>query len=150
MTAELAWPVLRNGSRGPDVTALQYLLRCAHDQWHTLSADGAFGPATEKAVRDFQASAHTSVDGIVGAMTWGGLTTRDTSAVRLGSRGDCVRAAQTELVKVRLLSNPEQVDGDFGRVTDAALQAFQRGQGLHPDGITGPTTWQYLICFTVA
>jgi len=35
-------------------------------------------------------------------------------------------------------------DGDFGGGTEKALKAFQRDNGLTPDGIAGPQTWNKL------
>ncbi|MGY1607689.1 MULTISPECIES: DUF2272 domain-containing protein [unclassified Geodermatophilus] len=57
---------LRRGSRGPGVVALQRALTTLGTP---LTADGVFGPATERAVRDFQASAGLVVDGVVGSGT---------------------------------------------------------------------------------
>jgi peptidoglycan hydrolase-like protein with peptidoglycan-binding domain len=148
MTADLQWPILKTGSSGHDVSALQYLLRCIHDRCHSLAADGQFGPATEEAVKAFQSDMHASADGIVGTMTWNKLTLRDTSVVQRGSQGDCVKAAQTELLKHGLLSSPAQVDGSFGPATHAALQEFQNRVQLNPNGLTTPETWQWLICLT--
>ena len=147
MTAEVAWPVLRTGSRGSDVIALQYLLRCARDQWRDLAADGVFGPATESIVEAFQSVAGLTVDGVVGPTTWTKLTDGVTfgSTVRLGSTGECVKAAQTELVKHHRLASPDDVDGIFGPATDAAVKGFQKDTGLSPDGIVGPATWRELI-----
>ncbi|MCC6159525.1 MAG: peptidoglycan-binding protein [Deltaproteobacteria bacterium] len=51
---------------GPDVKALQSALIAAGA---TISADGVFGPNTDKAVRDFQRSKGLVVDGIVGPTT---------------------------------------------------------------------------------
>jgi peptidoglycan hydrolase-like protein with peptidoglycan-binding domain len=146
MTAETPWPVLRRDSKGPDVTALQYLLRGARDEWRTLAADGAFGPLTEETVRAFQAVAGVPVDGAVGPVTWGKLTDGVTlgSTVRSGSRGEFVRAAQTELIKHDLLS-PNQEDGIFGPHTDTATRSFQKRVKLTADGVVGPRTWRQLI-----
>ncbi|ARF53037.1 GH25 family lysozyme [Streptomyces gilvosporeus] len=37
------------------------------------------------------------------------------------------------------------VDGRFGTGTRDAVISFQRAQGLTPDGLVGPATWQHLI-----
>jgi hypothetical protein len=62
-------PILKTGSTGGNVKSLQRLL-AAHQ---TLSVDGQFGPATDKAVRNWQTVAKIGVDGIVGAQTWSTL-----------------------------------------------------------------------------
>ena len=54
--------ILQKAMTGGDVKSLQKLLGIAHD--------GIFGPATESAVRTFQASHKIAVDGIVGSTTW--------------------------------------------------------------------------------
>ncbi|MCW2866245.1 MAG: Peptidoglycan-binding domain of peptidoglycan hydrolase-containing protein [Marmoricola sp.] len=58
--------VLRRGSRGPAVVALQRRLR--------LTADGWFGPRTAAAVRTFQRRHHLRVTGVVDARTWRALS----------------------------------------------------------------------------
>jgi peptidoglycan hydrolase-like protein with peptidoglycan-binding domain len=127
------------------VTTLQYLLRCAG--YGTLAADGVFGPETETTVRQFQHQAKLVEDGIVGEQTWTKLTDGVTidSTVRLGSTGECVKAAQTELVKHFYLGSDDDVDGIFGNATDEAVHAFQHKVQLTPDGIVGPLTWRELI-----
>lgn len=57
-----ARPTLRRFSVGPFVRRLQEALR--------IQADGFFGPATEVAVRQFQAKAGLVPDGIVGPKSW--------------------------------------------------------------------------------
>ena len=52
---------MRIGSRGYEVSQLQKRL--------DITADGIFGPITEKAVKNFQASVGTTADGIVGPAT---------------------------------------------------------------------------------
>lgn len=58
-------PLLRIGDKGDDVRVLQEAL--------DIKVDGDFGPATKKAVMDFQKQAGLYVDGIVGTQTWGVL-----------------------------------------------------------------------------
>lgn len=130
-----SWPVLQNGSSGSNVTSAQYLLR---QHGYGIAADGAFGPATESAVRSFQQSRGLSVDGIIGAQTWGALII----TVRQGSSGEAVKAAQTAL---RKHGHNISVDGAFGPATDSAVRAVQSANGLTVDGIVGPQTWQTLI-----
>jgi peptidoglycan hydrolase-like protein with peptidoglycan-binding domain len=53
--------VIRVGSRGETVRAVQAKLG--------LTADGAFGPGTERAVRAWQSANGLTADGIVGPKT---------------------------------------------------------------------------------
>lgn len=59
------YPTIRRGSRGPAVVAAQQRLGVA--------ADGIFGPGTEAAVKNFQATRGLKPDGVVGPKTWGAL-----------------------------------------------------------------------------
>jgi putative chitinase len=54
--------LLKVGSKGEDVKKLQTKLG--------LTADGSFGPGTEKAVKEWQAKNGLTADGIVGDGTW--------------------------------------------------------------------------------
>ena len=54
--------LLKIGSKGDDVKKLQEKLG--------LSADGAFGPGTEKAVKKWQINNTLTPDGLVGEGTW--------------------------------------------------------------------------------
>lgn len=47
----------------------------------------------------------------------------------------------------RIDYNPGPVDGIFGRKTQEAVISFQRDNGLLPDGIIGPVTWNFLEKF---
>ena len=55
--------LLKVGSKGDDVKKLQEKLG--------LTADGSFGPNTEKKVKEWQSANGLTADGIVGDGTWG-------------------------------------------------------------------------------
>ena len=59
-----------------------------------------------------------------------------------GSTGEDVRTVQ---YLVTAQGHPTGVDGDFGPLTKAAVEAFQSSRGLGVDGIVGPQTWPQLI-----
>lgn len=65
-----------------------------------------------------------------------------TLPLRLGSRGDDVRAVQ------RVLG--ETQDGIYGEVTRAAVRAWQAARGLAADGVVGPKTWEAMEAATGA
>ncbi|GGV97620.1 hypothetical protein GCM10015535_69390 [Streptomyces gelaticus] len=129
------WPTLRTGSQGAAVTALQQLLTA---QGHSLTADGAFGPRTAAAIQAFQKDQGLQADGVVGPNTWNALTT----TLRSGSQGAAVTALQQLLTAQ---GHSLTADGAFGPRTAAAIQAFQKSQGLQADGVAGPATWNALI-----
>jgi peptidoglycan L-alanyl-D-glutamate endopeptidase CwlK len=60
------------------------------------------------------------------------------AVLKLDSRGTDIMALQQAL-KARGF-DPGVPDGDFGPGTEAAVIAFQKSEGLTPDGIVGPQT----------
>lgn len=55
-------------------------------------------------------------------------------------RGDCNDAVKQLQTKLKIVP----ADGHFGPRTEAAVRAFQRVQGMVPDGIVGPRSWKQL------
>ncbi len=129
------WTVESEGDSGPNVKTIQFLLR---QRGSTITADGAFGPATKSAVVSFQQANGLVADGVVGANTWSKLVV----TVREGSSGEAVKGAQTQLVKN---GHNIAVDGAFGPGTKSATISFQQAHGLTADGIIGPATWEHLV-----
>ena len=67
---------LRQGSRGPDVITLQYLLNLVSEYYPGIPAptqDGIFGSGTRQSVIAFQQIMGLQADGIVGTTTWRAL-----------------------------------------------------------------------------
>ncbi|MDE5678944.1 MAG: LysM peptidoglycan-binding domain-containing protein [Lachnospiraceae bacterium] len=68
--------VLRQGSRGPDVITLQYLLNVISEYYPSVPAptqDGIFGSGTQQSVIAFQRALQLAPDGMVGPLTWRAL-----------------------------------------------------------------------------
>lgn len=57
--------------------------------------------------------------------------------IAIGSKGDDVKTLQNALHLV--------ADGVFGKLTREAVVAFQKSNGLIPDGIVGQSTWKALL-----
>lgn len=131
---EVTWPVVRRGNSGANVYTVQHLLN-----FHgaTLTADGAFGPLTETAVRDFQVTSGLPDTGIVDARTWPVLIV----TVRRNDRTEAVRAAQRQLNKYGYALT---VDGVFGAATESAVREFQRQNSITADGVVAQRTWRAL------
>ncbi len=141
---------LGRGARGPAVTAVRERLVATGD----LPASGAsstdYDETVEHAVRAFQQRRGLIVDGVTGPQTYRAL---DGARWLLGDRlllhtpghlmgGDDVRALQQRLLGLGFAGG--RADGVLGPLTDGALRAFQRGVGLHPDGLAGPQTLRAL------
>lgn len=125
-----SWPLAPGADTDFDVRPIQYLL---NEHGATLDPDGVFGPATDAAVRDFQAAQGLAVDGEVGDETWPALIVE----VAEGSEGDAVRAVQSMF--------DVDADGVFGPITDKYVRDFQETFGATVDGIVGPETWLLLV-----
>lgn len=76
VTVSVDLPVLKKGSRGDSVRALQLLLIGYGYTCGATGADGSFGGATDRAVRAYQRDKQLTVDGSVGGKTWACLLGR--------------------------------------------------------------------------
>lgn len=143
--------VLREGSRGPDVSLIQRWLG-------GVSVDGRFGSKTDAAIRQFQRLNGLTVDGAVGTNTWDALYQNWASRhgegeiwpgipMRTGQSGATVKSAQQRLQSLV----PELVaDGHYGPRTREAVLAWQVVHDLTPDGILGRRTWTSLYSHMAA
>jgi peptidoglycan hydrolase-like protein with peptidoglycan-binding domain len=162
--------VFRCGQKSPTIALAQRALR--------VGADGAFGPATFRALVKWQASHGVPVTGVLDKATWARLlpapahapapapapappATQQASAfptvgqalpaagatssyaayrsvvLRVGARGEAVRALQRALGGLA-------ADGSFGPRTQAVLAAWQKSQGLAPNGVVDRGVWDRL------
>ena len=64
--------------------------------------------------------------------------------VRRGSSGEDVKYVQEALIALGYDLGSYGADGKFGAKTEAAVKAFQRANGLNPDGVVGPLTYTAL------
>lgn len=147
-------PVLQEGATGSAVVHLQQRLNAFGAR---LATDGDFGPLTLSAVISFQRAHGLDANGVVGASTWSALnetppapapapaptpTNSSPSVLRLGDRGAAVLTLQKDLTSIGFNTYGE--DGIFGPNTQAAVEAFERHEGLTVDGLAGPAVWQAL------
>jgi cell wall-associated NlpC family hydrolase len=130
-TATTSSSLLRQGSRGPAVSAIQSQL--------AISADGVFGPATKAAVIAFQQRNGIMVDGIVGPQTRGALGGGSSDTSTGGGNDSGPKPSQSVTIAVQKKLGLS-ADGAFGPVTRAAVKAFQARNGLEVDGVVGPAT----------
>jgi N-acetyl-anhydromuramyl-L-alanine amidase AmpD len=64
--------------------------------------------------------------------------------VRFGSEGWQVKRLQKLLRQQGIFPVDAKIDGDFGEITQLAVESFQQRHDLEPDGIVGPMTWRAL------
>ena len=150
------YSLIQKGSSGPDAALVQTWLNGVRDSctWYgELTADGRFGTKSENAVKEFQLKNSMNMDGKVGANTWNVLYAKYSAkhgltvpypgiVIRTGSSGGTIRLIQQ---KLNSLGERITTDGKFGAKTAAAVQRFQRRNGLSADGAVGKATWEKLF-----
>lgn len=166
---------LRLGSIGEEVRIIQRQLNRISDNYPAIpkiaATNGIFDLPTEAAVRKFQEIFNLPADGVVGKSTWyklksvynavkglgeldsEGLSLEEVSRefptlLREGDQGIYVRMVQYFLSVIGYFDDQVPVvpiDGYFGPATKAAVQAFQRSQGITADGVVGRLTRNRLI-----
>ena len=150
--------VMRQGTRGEDVSRLQvYLKKAGFYDYPSIS--GTYGPATKRAVEQFQRARGLQVDGLAGPQTLskvndeissssgsssnssassGSNVTLNGQILRSGSSGKAVELLQTELKKLGFFS--ATVSGSYNQSTVNAVRDLQRQANIKVDGVYGPQT----------
>src|SRR5687768_12321692 len=123
--------LLKQGSRGPAVSALQSQLG--------ISADGVFGPQTKAAVIAFQQRNGLLVDGIVGPQTRSALGGGSTQSNTTSGNNSGPKPSRSVTIAVQQKLGLS-ADGAYGPITRSAVKAFQARNGLEVDGVVGPAT----------
>jgi hypothetical protein len=129
----------------PPATNIRFIQETLNQRYNTgLIADGVAGPKTRTAmVKALQTELNRTynagllADGVFGAMTRAAVRSQ-----RNGSRGNLVWLLQAALY---LKGYPVAIDGIFGPNTDLVVRRFQQDNGLNPDGIAGPFTFERLF-----
>jgi len=149
------------GSTGDEVKAAQQLLK--DYGYYEGAVNGVFDKDTEAAVKAFQKRNNLAVDGKIGKLTYAKLTSgnvvkKDDDVTGIdgntaehlstggsmvpGTTGDAVKEVQ-QLLKDYGFYNG-LIDGRYGALTQAAVKAFQRKNGLTVDGMVGAKTYAKL------
>ncbi|MDO5415854.1 MAG: peptidoglycan-binding protein [Lachnospiraceae bacterium] len=105
-----------------------------------------FGTQTERAVKIFQRQNELAQDGIVGGSTYEAIMSPDAKyyAAQKGDSGDDITRIQSRLYQLGYLAAEDQVSGNFGDMTEAAVLKLQEVNGLSKDGKVGQQTLNLL------
>ena len=118
--------------------------------YYTAKIDGDFGPASKKALKEFQSSNNLVSDGILGKNTCkilknkanvvkkSVITAKSINTNSQKTRSTEILNVQRKLVELGFYSG--EIDGINGSQTKIAIKNFQSKAGLTPDGIIGPKT----------
>lgn len=138
-----AYPTLASGAEGAEVKAAQCLLADAGFPTGDGAPSGSFDTATVTATKEYQTSIGLDASGTIESHTWTALLARgDTPTLSNGSTGSAVTRLQRALTAA--LGRSIAQDGDFGTLTEEAVEEYQSSRGLTVDGTVGPLTWEAL------
>lgn len=134
------------GAGGDDVRVVQTLLSAMG--FNAQGIDGQYGQHTQAAVMHAQSAWSLAADGIVGPITWGGISAHRGALAYPGLRNvggpEGVSVAVIQSMLWLLGFDPAGIDGVYGYGTGAAVDHFQAARGIKIDGIVGPVTWGQL------
>lgn len=157
--------VLRKGSRGDVVKELQQALIDAGYDVGPDGADGVFGNNTQMAVLRFQQERHLQMSGEADKVLVNAIKNAkkkelvkeevkpiqnensDLAELNRGAVGEDVILLQAALIKRKLLTG--KADGEFGPITEAALNRFKQSVGMATNGEVDRETWKALLNFNL-
>ena len=157
--------ILRKGSSGEAVKELQQALIDAGYSVGPDGADGRFGNNTQMAVLRFQQERKLQMSGEADKALVNAIKNAkkqepvkeevkpiqnencDLAELIRGAVGEDVILLQAALIKRKCLTG--KADGEFGPITEAALNRFKQGSGLAADGKADMLTWKALLNFNL-
>jgi peptidoglycan hydrolase-like protein with peptidoglycan-binding domain len=133
--------LVRGASRGPQVRALQCLLR---ERGHYRGPlHGVYGARTVAAARAWQASRGQPVSDTFTRGHWVALLSHGrTPVLKLGSGGPVVRRAKRALNAA--MDGGLVTHGVFDAAADRAVRGYQRRVGIRASGVVNTATWAAL------
>lgn len=127
------------GDENPVIRSCQEALKKAG--YITFAPDGVMGRATVSAIKSFQEINGLTKDGSLGPETRDLLLSGEAQSkvIQLGHYGTDVKNIQERLIKLNYLTSGSAT-AYFGEVTQDAIKAFQKRNGLGADGKVGAVT----------
>ena len=134
---------LAKGATGDSVVEIQEQLLALG--YLTSSVDGAFGPGTEQAVKDFQNAHKLKSTGIVDEKTSAAIKNAEAlfAPIKKGDTGGPVEEIQKRLIKLGYLTS--SADGSFGPGTEQSVKNFQAANGLVTIGVVNENTYNKMF-----
>lgn len=109
--------------------------------YYTGSVNGEYTKATAKAVKEFQDDNDLVADGNLGPATREILLSSNAQSkvIKLGDKGSDVKKIQQRLAELGYIKKANAT-GYYGQLTEDAVRAFQKRNGLSQDGKVGTGT----------
>ena len=150
-TSSSGYVGLRQGARGPAVTTVQKALE-SKGVFLAGGPDGVYGPATTRAVKQFQGwngltqtggitirtAAALGLSGSSGGSSTPTTTTSPYLGLKVGSRGSAVKDVQSAMIAAGV--SVGGADGVFGNATKTALASYQSSVGIAASGSVDQAT----------
>lgn len=143
-STEVVGKMLKRGDRGEDIEI--YQTRLKELGYLTTEPDGVYGKDTEMAVKRFQEQNSLIADGYLGPTTRELLMDEDARSNSLvyGMNGSDVLNVQCRLYELNYL-RAKDITSYFTSITEKAVKAFQKNNGLVVDGKVGKITMNKLF-----
>ncbi len=119
----------------------EIVLLAKEGEWYKVKTGDLTGYVLAKYVKEGAPSSEGPAAGSSGAGSTGSTTQQmggSSSALHVGDKGSEVQALQKALKNLGFFS--DEVTGNFGPVTEAAVKAYQAARGMAADGIAGNAT----------
>lgn len=114
-------------------------LKIKDAQGKTLVEDGTIDDQTRAATKRFQGIVDITENGIAGPTTWMAL---DQILAKPVLKPNQAGGTTVKYLQYRV---GVETDGVYGPATEAAVEKFQKQNGLVADGLVGPQTWTKMI-----